>query len=135
MQHTDGHTVHRTRSYTLTAEVAAAVDFVSPTVQLPTIRTAVTAPVGASEPKGNTPKSLRTLYNVGTAMGGGSPKTKQAVTAFLGQLYVVDAACFCIYMPALDRSLLDCRYSAADLASFYKQYWPTGDAAKIKVKS
>lgn len=109
-QHIDGHTVHRTRSYTLPAEVAAAVDFVSPTVQLPTIRTAVSAPVADSFPTGNTPKSLRTLYNVGSAMGGASSKTKQAVTAFLGQLY-----------------------SASDLASFYKQYWPTGDAEKIKL--
>ena len=95
-QHTNGHTVHRTRGYTLPAEVAAAVDFVSPTVQLPTIRTAVTNPVTASEPTGNTPKSLRTLYNVGTTMGGASPKTKQAVTAFLGQLYsATDLASFC----------------------------------------
>lgn len=109
-QHTNGHVVHRTRSYTLPAEVAAAVDFVSPTVQLPTIRTAVATPDHGSFPTGNTPKSLRALYNVGTEMGSASPKTKQAVTAFLGQLY-----------------------SASDLASFYKQYWPTGDVDKIKL--
>ena len=109
-QHTNGHVVHRARSYTLPAEVAAAVDFVSPTVQLPTIRTTATSPVDTSFPTGNTPKSLRVLYNVGDVMGGASPKTKQAVTAFLGQLY-----------------------SASDLASFYKQYWPTGDVDKIKL--
>ena len=30
--------------------------------------------------------------------------------------YVVDAACFCIYMPAIDRSLSDCRYVASEQA-------------------
>jgi tripeptidyl-peptidase-1 len=82
-----GQVVHRTRSYALPADVAAVVDFVSPTIQLPTIRATTESPmqqVGGEEPAlGNTPDSLRKLYNVGSEMGGASPKTKQAVTAFL----------------------------------------------------
>lgn len=104
-----GHVVHRTDRYHLPAHVAAAVDFVSPTVQLPTIAAPRVAERGAAGPsRGNTPDSLRTLYGVGSDKGGASPKTKQAVTAFLGQLY-----------------------NASDLTSFYQKYWPSGDASKI----
>ena len=104
-----GHVVHRTDRYHLPAHVAAAVDFVSPTVQLPTIAAPRVAERGAAGPsRGNTPDSLRALYGVGSDKGGASPKTKQAVTAFLGQLY-----------------------NASDLTSFYQKYWPSGDASKI----
>lgn len=75
--------------YRLPTEVAAAVDFVSPTVHVPGVRRPV-AEVG-SEPLNstgfgfNTPKNLRQLY--GIDMEGKAAGNKQAVTAFLEQGY------------------------------------------------
>ena len=45
--------------------------------------------------------------------------------ALLRNLYVSDAVCFCIYMPAIDRSLPDCRYDAAAgrLPSWLERVW------------
>lgn len=107
-QHTpSGHEMHRCLSYSLPASVAAHVDFVSPTIQLPTIRPQVGSPEDLIG--GNTPDSLRKLYNVNATKGDGSKKTKQAVTAFLKQLY-----------------------SPSDLTKFYKKYWPTGDVSAVK---
>jgi tripeptidyl-peptidase-1 len=107
-----GHVMHRCLSYSLPTNVAPHVDFVAPTVQLPTIRTSATGALRnhteASRP-GNNPTSLRKLYNVNATKGDASKKTKQAVTAFLNQLY-----------------------SESDLTAFYKNLWPSGDASSIK---
>jgi tripeptidyl-peptidase-1 len=111
-EHTSGHVVHRTPSYRLPAEVAAHVDFVSPTVQLSAVRARPMAPeqlAAGDGAGGNTPDSLRKLYNATGVTGAASKKTKQAVTAFLKQLY-----------------------SASDIAKFYKKLWPSGSAAAVK---
>lgn len=111
-EHTSGHVVHRALSYRLPVGVALHVDFVSPTVQLPSIRNRPgdhsdeLLQIGAG---GNTPDSLRKLYNATGVKGDASKKTKQAVTAFLKQLY-----------------------SPSDLTKFYAKYWPSGSTASVK---
>lgn len=79
-------TVHRaTAGYSLPDDVAAAVDLVAPTTHLPGITK--TQKAGNLRASGyNTPKNLRSLYNVGDAEGK-AKGNKQAVTAFLEQYY------------------------------------------------
>jgi tripeptidyl-peptidase-1 len=99
--HNDSGTeVHRAQSYALPDKVAAAVDFVCPTVHLPPVRNAAVAqtPKAVRSPlTGNTPKHLRELYSVDVE--GKAPDNKMAVTAFLNQ-----------------------HYSKADLSEFWKMY-------------
>ena len=76
-------TLHRILGgYSLPADVAAAVDFVVPTVHIapPKAAPLVTPMI----PKQNVPETLRSLYSVGDAVGK-APGNKMAVTAFLGQ--------------------------------------------------
>jgi len=101
LRHETGVEVHRIASagYTLPAAVAAAVDFVAPTVHVPGVRRAPQPEVlverieAARRLEGdgfgdkNVPKSLRTLYSVGLDIVGNASTNKQAVTAFLGQKY------------------------------------------------
>jgi len=85
---TSGLTVHRTLAYSLPPAVAAAVDFVAPTVHLPpapkplqrSASTNFTAPL-----IGNSPKHLRELYSVDVE--GKAADNRMAVTAFLNQKY------------------------------------------------
>eukprot|EP00756_Hemistasia_phaeocysticola_P034137 Hpha_TRINITY_DN16506_c0_g1::TRINITY_DN16506_c0_g1_i1::g.132576::m.132576/K01279/TPP1, CLN2; tripeptidyl-peptidase I len=81
-----GLSLHRTLAYSLPEEVAAAVDFVAPTVHIPDI---LTTPSLATDTGSmwNTPTTLRDYYNVGDAAGSFTSGNKQAVTAFLGQFY------------------------------------------------
>lgn len=73
--------------YSLPAEVAAAIDFVSPAAHIPGVRKPIHAHYGSKELfSTNTPKHLRQLYNVGSAAGKAGAN-KQAVTAFLNQRY------------------------------------------------
>eukprot|EP01062_Namystynia_karyoxenos_P059780 TRINITY_DN511_c0_g1_i3.p2 TRINITY_DN511_c0_g1~~TRINITY_DN511_c0_g1_i3.p2 ORF type:complete len:574 (+),score=210.79 TRINITY_DN511_c0_g1_i3:92-1723(+) len=86
LQHASGVTVLRAPSgYHLPAELAAAVDFVAPTVRVPGVAKKPTVRVEAGSTL-NTPENLRELYSVGDAEGKAA-KNKQAVTAFLGQYY------------------------------------------------
>ena len=96
-----GETVLRCVEYSLPENVAAAVDFVSPTVNFPANfkPTAIQSDVAAAYQ--NTPDSLRALYSVGATQGHNSTKYRQAVTAFLGQYY-----------------------RETDLQNFYKTYYP-----------
>jgi tripeptidyl-peptidase-1 len=68
--------------YLLPHDVAAVVDFVAPTTHVPGAR------MPQESAAGNDPKTLRHLYEV-TAEGK-APSNKQAVTAFLKQLYRQD---------------------------------------------
>jgi len=78
-------TVDRTiGGYSIPAEVAAAVDFISPANHIPSVRQPVSSMPGTLSNQ-NTPTTLRQLYNV--AAEGKSESNKQAVTAFLGQYY------------------------------------------------
>eukprot|EP01062_Namystynia_karyoxenos_P059778 TRINITY_DN511_c0_g1_i1.p2 TRINITY_DN511_c0_g1~~TRINITY_DN511_c0_g1_i1.p2 ORF type:complete len:582 (+),score=200.68 TRINITY_DN511_c0_g1_i1:92-1747(+) len=94
LQHASGVTVLRAPSgYHLPAELAAAVDFVAPTVRVPGVAKKPTAQQTAAgrtaQAEGslyNTPVNLRELYSVGDAVGKAAGN-KQAVTAFLGQYY------------------------------------------------
>jgi len=83
-----GETLDRApEGYSLPEEVAAAVDFVSPTVHIPGVRKPHNATMESAESnQNNVPKALRQLYSVGDAVGK-HPANKQAVTAFLGQFY------------------------------------------------
>jgi len=86
-----GTAIHRAvGGYSLPAEVAAAVDFVAPTVHVPGVRRP-SAPSNNSVGSGfgdmNTPPNLRKLYNIGNTVGKAATN-KQAVTAFLEQGYV-----------------------------------------------
>lgn len=92
-----GVEVSRTPSgYQLPKEIAAVVDFVAPTVQMPSVSQLSTPDVADSGLKDahsnfnlslyNSPKNLRKLYNVGKNEGKATAN-KQAVTAFLGQKY------------------------------------------------
>jgi tripeptidyl-peptidase-1 len=102
LRHESGVEVSRAlRGYSLPAAVAEAVDFVSPTVHVPGVRrraalssqapsgrrraTAVTSAENVTDLGFNTPKNLRTLYNVNVE--GKASGNKQAVTAFLEQGY------------------------------------------------
>jgi len=81
---TAGAKIHRAiGGYSLPAEVAAVVDFVTPTVHIPGVR-GPRPSVNTTGLHDNTPKNLRQLYNVGDAVGK-AKKNKQAVTAFLEQ--------------------------------------------------
>lgn len=72
--------------YSLPADVAAAVDFVAPTVHMPGVHRPQQESFSSSE-KGplsvNTPKNLRKLYNI--EVEGMAEGSKHAVTAFLEQ--------------------------------------------------
>ena len=75
-------------TYRLPAHVAAAVDFVSPTLHAPApaLRPKSSRGVPVLEPRvNNVPKTLRELYSIGDAVGK-APANKQAVTAFLEQV-------------------------------------------------
>jgi len=108
-----GITRHATDSYSLPASVAAHVDFVSPTVRLPTVMTVQPAPSGAARRllgggSGNTPTSLRKLYSIGDVEGTGA--TKQAATGFDKQYW-----------------------KATDLQKFYTQYYKVAAGRTIQV--
>lgn len=83
-----GITVRRTLGgYSLPSRVAAAVDFVAPTVHVPGVRRPMFSSPNTTNGLGfNTPKNLRKLYNVGSTEGKAT-QNKQAVTAFLEQYY------------------------------------------------
>jgi len=88
---TTGNVIHRTlNGYALPADVAAAVDFVAPTVHIPGITRSQAPKLGSaqnqSKSQNNVPKTLRQLYSVGDAVGKATGN-KQAVTAFLKQYY------------------------------------------------
>jgi len=93
--HSSGVEVSRTPAgYKLPAAVAAALDFVSPTVHLPGVHGPTDMPgVAASADNSidialvNSPKNLRKLYSVPEGTYGKAPNNKQAVTAFLNQVY------------------------------------------------
>lgn len=111
-----GVTLHATDQYSLPAEIAAHVDFVSPTTRLPTIRTIETEEPNSATRHllgggggGNTPASLRTLYSIGTVEGTGA--TKQAATGFLGQYF-----------------------KPTDLQQFYTKYYKAATGRTIAVK-
>jgi tripeptidyl-peptidase-1 len=82
-----GLRVHRTLGYELPDDVAAALDFVAPTVHFPPPPRPVNQQV-SSNALVNSPKVLRDLYSVGDALGV-APDNSMAVTAFLGQKYRV----------------------------------------------
>jgi len=91
VSHSSGVEVHRSLGgYRLPADVAAAVDFVAPTTHLPGLSRPSTALGKANNvlvgDNYNSPKNLRTLYQVGSAEGKAA-NNKQAVTAFLNQGY------------------------------------------------
>jgi len=87
---TSGVGVHRAvDGYSLPAEVAASVDFVSPTTHLPGAWHPVVETALSADSHNNVPKSLRRLYSIGDSVGM-ARENKQAVTAFLGQLYSQD---------------------------------------------
>lgn len=87
-------------SYTLPADVASAVDFVSPSVRFPSIRQ-LTVRRPANPDIGVTPSFLRKLYKVGDATGMAS-NNNQSVAQFLGQYY-----------------------SPSDLQTFFKSFSPS----------
>ena len=101
--HKDGNaTAIRADSYSLPANVAAHIDFVSPTVRLPPVaklRSRLHSPNANAFL--NTPDRLRKLYKVGNATGR-VPFNRQAVTAFLGQ-----------------------KFSDDDLQTFYSLFYPS----------
>jgi tripeptidyl-peptidase-1 len=73
--------------YSLPSEVAAGVDFVTPTVHIPGVAGGANhSNLKSPLDRLNTPTNLKTLYNIGDALGK-APKNKQAVTAFLNQHY------------------------------------------------
>mmetsp|Transcript_39603 Transcript_39603/g.93323 ORF Transcript_39603/g.93323 Transcript_39603/m.93323 type:complete len:582 (-) Transcript_39603:209-1954(-) len=83
--------VRALKGYSLPGDVAAAVDFVAPTVHIPGVhrpkqrRSNESSSAAEAAPNSfNTPKKLRQLYSVGSAEGK-APNNKQAVTAFLEQ--------------------------------------------------
>lgn len=86
--HSYSHTVsnyvaHRAQSYSLPSNVAAAVDFVSPTVRFLPMNPQPKMKAGNV---GVTAQALRTMYGVDSTIGS-SPKNKHAATAFLNQHY------------------------------------------------
>jgi len=88
MAHRSGVEVTRALSgYQLPAQVAAAVDFVAPTTHLPGVqRPKVPSSENVSNLGFNSPKNLRSLYNIGSVEGK-AENNRQAVTAFLEQGY------------------------------------------------
>eukprot|EP00949_MAST-11_sp_MAST-11-sp1_P004289 g4289.t1 len=97
-EHGSIHRILSKDGYTLPSNVAEAVDFVAPTVTVPTLRRRRAGKPGLPRSLVNTPESLRKLYSVGNAQGSASGN-KQAVTAFIGQ-----------------------HYSASELGVFYKYF-------------
>ena len=88
-QHKDGAVLHRTDRYTLPKELADHVVVVGPTVRFPNSPSAILG--GELEAgQGNDPATLRKLYKVNDAVGGAASSNRQAVTAFLKQLYSED---------------------------------------------
>lgn len=93
LEHTSGSRVHRAAlsGYSIPANVAAAIDFVSPTVHVPGVRASAKAMVEAKADSPsfneNEPTTLRTLYSIPLATAGKAKANKMAVTAFLGQEY------------------------------------------------
>jgi len=85
-------TVHRaTGGYKLPSAVAAAVDFVSPTVHVPGVKKPLAISPAVNGYK-NVPANLRKLYTMedpdtGAELVGNASKNKMAVTAFLAQYY------------------------------------------------
>jgi tripeptidyl-peptidase-1 len=84
-------TLHRTPSgYSLPGRLAAAVDFVSPTVHVSSDRQPLKAELGDTSNQ-NVPKALRELYSMqnddSSEVIGKADKNKMAVTAFLKQYY------------------------------------------------
>ena len=92
--------------------MAAAIDFVSPTVHVPGVMMVKRKAVEATDEPNviNVPKTLRTLYSIGFNVSGKAANNKQAVTAFLGQ-----------------------KYSAADLEKFWKTYCTPGSISKANL--
>jgi tripeptidyl-peptidase-1 len=102
LSHKSGATVERAiNGYSLPEDVAAAVDFVAPTVHVPGIHKPKQS-TSNDNSNLNTPTNLRTLYSVGDNEGKAA-SNKQAVTAFLQQYY-----------------------SRSDLQSWWKRYCPKG---------
>jgi len=106
----------RTFNYSIPTKIQSAIDFISPTVRLPTLRNAPTPTISRPptvldevDPEvGANPTSLRKLYNVGDVEGKSS-KNRQAVTAFLEQYY-----------------------RPTDLAKFYKNYYTSAVGRKVQ---
>ena len=84
--------------YTLPSRVAAAVDFVGPTIRFPAVQALTLRNAPESGDLGVTPSFLRQLYKVGDATGM-APNNNQSVASFLGQYY-----------------------SPTDLQTFFKQF-------------
>jgi tripeptidyl-peptidase-1 len=76
--------VHRAASYSLPAEVAPHVDFVSPTVHFPPVHQPVPQFDMSPGELGVSASKLRTLYSVGDTVGTAA-NNKHAVTGFLNQ--------------------------------------------------
>ena len=75
--------------YTLPARVAAAVDFVGPTVRFPMVQSIIIDTDRLQDDEfggGVTPSFLRKLYKVGDATGMAA-NNNQSVASFLGQYY------------------------------------------------
>ena len=96
LEHTNGRRIHRcTRSgYSLPSDIAAAIDFISPTVHLPPMRSADDGVIsnsaranGQSGPTPITPEILHTLYSVPDNVTSHASSNKMAVTAFDGMLF------------------------------------------------
>jgi tripeptidyl-peptidase-1 len=91
--------VRAANHYSLPQQVARHVDFVAPVNRFPPIQQKLA--IETKKPlRTNTPASLRALYNVGDVEGK-APANKLACTAFLKQYY-----------------------HPADLAKFYKKFYP-----------
>ncbi|KAL1523244.1 hypothetical protein AB1Y20_018195 [Prymnesium parvum] len=105
-----GKLIHRIlEPYHLPGRVAAALDFISPTVHIPGVSKMQQLPVSmASSESINIPATLRQLYSVGFNVTGKAPDNKQAVTAFLGQYY-----------------------SKTDLNAFWSKYCTAGEYSKV----
>jgi len=103
-----------TEKYSLPAEVAQYVDFVSPAVRLPTpmaarVDSAASRHLLGGAGGGNTPASLRALYSIGDVEGTGA--TKQAATGFLKQYF-----------------------RPSDLQKFYSSYYKAAEGRELAAK-
>lgn len=107
-----GMRLYSTDAYSLPVSVAEFVDFVSPTVRLPTLSASKSPGSrqlmgGGGGMGGNTPSSLREMYSIGDVEGTGA--TKQAATGFLQQYF-----------------------KDSDLEKFYEKYYPVAKGRTIK---
>lgn len=84
--HTGFKTARCLNGYTLPADVAEVVDFVSGVSRFPSIRKAIVNP-NPDVSLTVTPDVIRNRYNIGSTVGGLSPNNSQAVHQFLGQYY------------------------------------------------